>query len=353
MNALIVSGPGRAEIAEVDRPAPGPGQVLVRVKYCGICGTDYAIFSGGSSFVKNGQITYPIRIGHEWSGVVEKAGDGVTAFKPGDPVVGDDFVSCGECPACARGEYNDCENKFNVGTIHPWDGAFADFVVFPERHLYRVSDGISLELAALCEPLSIAYGAVRRLNIRQSTTVAVIGTGSIGMCAAALALQQGAGQVLLVGRNPLKLDIALRLGVTGAINIRETDAAEEILRRTGGKGADCVIECSGAETSLADAIEYAAVRAKVMMVGFFEQKIGNFDMDKAIFKELTLTGIMGEYGNTEAVLKIMAQSDLRLEPIITDCVPFSEVTNALAAEAAHRHATVKTIVRMGDQEAET
>lgn len=346
MKAYIIHHPEHASIEEIKIPEPQDDQILIKIKYCGICGTDIAIYSGSSSFVKNGLIKYPIRIGHEWSGVVEQVGKGVARFSPGDRVIGDNFVSCGTCDACRKKDYNNCINKYSVGTINCWNGALAEYMVMPERHVYKISDCVSLKQAALSEPLSVAYGAIRRFAFTPETKVAVIGTGSIGMCAAALAKYKGAGQVYLIGRNAYKLNIAKKLGITGTINTSQTSLKEETQKLTGGKGFDCIIECSGVSQNILNSIDVIAHKGKIMLVGFYEENLNGLNIDYAVSKEITITGIMGEYGNIEAVNRIMGEYDLGLDPIITEEILFEDCDERLKNRLSYHNTSIKTMVHM-------
>ena len=347
MKAFQAIAPGSGTMTEITLPVLADDQVLIRVSYCGICGTDYDLFSGNSGFISNGQATYPIRLGHEWSGVVEKVGRSVTTLKPGDRVVGDNYVSCGVCPACQKKDYNNCTGRHHVGTINPcWPGAFAEYYIAPERHVYRLEDHVSLMEAALCEPLSVAYGGIKKMDIAADSVVVVIGTGSIGMSAAALALYKG-GQVYLVGRNADKLDVALKLGIQGVINSREGDIVEQLLALTGGRLADFVLECSGADQMVNASLELAAQKAKIAMIGFYSAAKLPVDVHALVSKEITMIGIMGEYGNLEAVSRIMAEKDLHLKEIITGVVPFAECGPAFMPDKPQ--SVIKTIVEINKE----
>lgn len=145
MKVLLNYGKYKGEIVELPIPKIKDDEVLVKISYCGICGTDQDLFSSNCSFAEDGLVTYPVRLGHEWSGVVEEVGSKVTEFKKGDKVVGDNAVACGACPACQKGNYENCEHMLNVGTIDPvYDGAFCEYYVVPARHLHKIPEGISL-----------------------------------------------------------------------------------------------------------------------------------------------------------------------------------------------------------------
>lgn len=346
MKAFVVHEPCKGAYDEVELPSLLDNQILIKIKYIGICGTDFAIYSGNSSFVKSGQITYPIRMGHEWSGIVEQVGKNVSRFKKGDRVIGDNFVGCGECEACKKQDYNYCSNKFNVGTIHAWDGGFADYIVMPEHHVYKVADHVSLKHAALCEPLSVAYGAIKKLDITSESKIAIIGTGSIGMCAAALALYKGSKHVYVIGRNDYKLQVGKKLGITGVINTCEESLVERTNAITNGKGFDYVVECSGVPCNIQACIDMICSKGKIILVGFYEARIDGLDMDAAVSKEVTITGIMGEFGNIEAVNQIMAERDLKLDPIITADVSFEECHQVFEDREKNRHICIKTMIHM-------
>ncbi len=348
MKTYQAIAPGKGAFCDCPTPTPTGDQVLARVCYCGICGTDYALFSGNSSFIRNRQATYPIRLGHEWSGVVAAVGPAVTRLRVGDRVVGDNYVSCGECPACLRKDYNFCTGRHHVGTIDPcWPGAFAEYFLAPERHVYRLGDNISLREAALCEPLSVAWGGVKKMNVTGDSVVAVIGTGSIGMAAAALARYRGAGSVYLIGRNRWKLERALQLGITGTICSEDGDAEAQLLALTGGRHADFVVECSGNPDTVSEALSLTAQKATVALIGFYEKKLDGLDIDRLVSHEVTLVGIMGEYGNLEAVSKIMAETDLHLSGLITDEVAFADCDAAF--HPADRRRVIKTLVTIGEE----
>lgn len=347
MKVFQAIAPNKGTFIEKQIPTPADDQVLVKVSYCGVCGTDFDLFSGNSSFVKNNQATYPIRLGHEWSGIVAQVGPKVTRFRAGDRVVGDNYVTCGECDACRAGDYNNCTGRKHVGTIDPcWPGAYAEYYLAPERHVYRLADHVSLMEATLCEPLSVAYGGIKKMHITPQSVVVVIGTGPIAMSAAALALNQG-GQVYVVGRNGFKLQIAEKLGVNGVINSTQGDITAALGAMTGGRLADYILECSGSPDMVNEMVRLAAPKAMAALIGFYNVQPREVDFSSIVAKEMTLVGIMGEYGNLEAVSKILAENDLKLNHIITGVVPFDNCVSALMPENPRQ--VVKTIVKIAGE----
>ena len=343
MKALIVKSPGTAVFEEVPTPVPQDDQLLVKVVRAGICGTDNAIYTGNSSFVRSGLIKYPVRIGHEWSGVVERVGKAVTRFKPGDRVVSDNGVSCGNCPACREQRYGECSNGQAVGTVNCWDGCFADYILMPERHVYPIADHVSFEMAALAEPLSVANDGFRNVRLHAGSIIAVIGTGPIGMSAVALAKYYGAGKIIMVGRRENKLAVAAAVGATDTVNATKTDAAEAVRAISGGRGADLALEISGSEAGLVSAINMTAPNGIISVIGFYEKDVC-LPIDRLVVSAINLQSATGAYGNLEAVANIMGQYDLALEPVITHRVRFDDCIEYLKNEEKYHNDKIKVMV---------
>lgn len=332
MESILTEGYGKGKIIEIPIPEAKGDRVLVKVCYCGICGTDQDLFSSDCSFAEDGLVSYPLRPGHEWSGIVEEVGELVTDFKPGDRVVGDNGVSCEKCEKCLKGEYEKCSHLLNVGTIDPiYPGAFAEYFLVPARHLHKIPEGISLKEASLSEPLSVAYGGIKHMNITDKSVVAVIGTGCIGMAAVVLAKALGAKRVVMIGRNPKKLSCAQELGAT-IINSRECDPVKAIYDLTNGTGADFVLECSGARETFKQAIEMAAFRATIALIGFYASKENDVNIDMIVSKALSMFGVMGAVGDMAGALKILEEHKPSLLPIITDELPLDDALKGFKRE---------------------
>lgn len=324
MKVFLSEGYGKGGIVNMPVPQVTENTVLVKVCYCGICGTDQDLFSSQCSFAENGEVTYPVRLGHEWSGIVEAVGNCVTEFKKGDRVVGDNAITCGVCEACQKGDYPNCHHMLNVGTIDPiYDGAFSEYYIIPKHHLHKIPEGISLKAASLAEPLSVAYGGIKRMNINEHSVVAVIGTGCIGMSAVVLAKCLGAKSVVMIGKSCKKLEVAKKLGAE-VINIEECNVVEEINRITNGNGADFVLECSGAVGTYKQAIEIAAFWGTIALIGFYDNRENDVNIDSIVSKALTMFGVMGEMDNMTGALAVLDKYKPDLAPIITNELTFDD-----------------------------
>ena len=344
MKALVVKGPYNAEFVDVETPKAKDDLVLVKVVKAGICATDISIYTGESSFVKSGQIKYPVRIGHEWTGVVEEVGENVKSFKKGDRVVSESGVSCGKCAACAVGKYSECMEIRSVGTVNAWDGCFAEYMLMPERHLYHLADSISDDSAALIEPTGIAYAAFDNININKDTVVAVAGTGAIGMASVWIAKCLGAGKVIMIGRRDNKLEKAKSVGATHLINNTKCDAIAEIRDLTNGKGADLIIETTGSEALLKDAVNMVANGGTISIISFYEKNLNDFPMDEVVLRHITIKGVAGSFGAPGEVCKMMEKCDDDPEGIITHRIKFDEIINFFENVKEFKEELIKVMV---------
>lgn len=348
MKALTVVSPNNLQYIDVPVPEIEDNQLLIKVKRAGICATDFSIYTGESSFVKSGQIKYPIRFGHEWSGEVVRVGKSVSKFKPGDRVYSDNGISCGKCEACKRGDYAACPNIRSVGTVNCWDGCFAEYMVIPEYHVYPIPDSVSYDEAAMIEPASIAYDAFIGTNLNKDSVVAVVGTGAIGMAAVWLAKFFGAGKVIMIGRQDQKLEISKKLGADLVINNTKTDSIKSINEITASKGADLIIETSGSEKALKDAMSSVCKYGRISIVSFYERNLNDMPIDRMVLNCVSIVGAAGRFGNPAAVCEIMMQNPVKLTAAISHYVDFDECTDAFVNEEKYHKEKIKVIVKFDD-----
>ncbi len=326
MKAISITAPEKIEIIDVPIPELADDELLIKVAYSGICGTDIGIYGGGLSFVKSGLIKYPVRIGHEFSGVVEKVGKNVTKFKPGDRVITDNGVSCRHCKACKEGRNIECENMRSLGTVNCWEGSFAEYVKMPEIHTYHLPDSISLEEAAVIEPVTISQVSLMNAEaLEPGKTVLVIGTGPIGLATANLAVSYGAKKVYIAGRKENKLDIARAYGAE-AINVTETNLVEYIEKV--GK-VDACIETSGAIGCIEEACKCTKKHGTVALAGFYERTLDNFPIDDFVLSEVKLVGVEGKW-IAQDIINLMVSGKLDLKPLITHRFSFEEAPQVIA-----------------------
>jgi L-iditol 2-dehydrogenase len=347
MKATSVIKPGLLLTEEVPLPEIGPKEVLCKVAYCGICGTDMAILSGELSFVEDGLITYPCRIGHEWSGVVEKVGALVKGFKPGDRVVSDNGVACGDCGPCMEGNYACCENSRAVGTVNCWPGGFAEYMVMPFRHLYKLPDNVSLEEAAMIEPSMIAFNGLKSSGVGPGCTVLIVGTGPIGLAAINIAKAMGPSKILLSGRRDAKLEVGRKMGAQVTINTKKENFREKVMEATGGKGVNAVVETSGNIEVLNEVIDIIKPGGTLALIGFYEAELNNFKIDKVTLGMINIKGIAGSNSIAPKIIDLMANRQIDLRPLITAVYPYERINEAFDEVKENKDTRVKVLVKMG------
>ncbi|MFH0795836.1 MAG: zinc-binding dehydrogenase [Candidatus Omnitrophota bacterium] len=346
MKAARIFGVNDIRIVEVPVPELGSHDVLCRVVKVGVCGTDYSIYTGTLSFIKTGAIKFPMTPGHEWSGIVEKSGSAVENFKTGDRVVGDTMVSCGVCYDCLVGAYSHCKKGRAVGTIYTWDGAYAEYIMMPDRHLFHLPDPVSFDNGAMVEPAATALYSVTRANVKIADTVLVHGTGPIGIMAAKLAKLCGAVKVIITGRKEFKLQKALALGADFAINTTRENLAENVREYAGPGGVDKVIEASGSTQLFTESLGLVKPGGIISIVAFYEKELERFDLDKFVMSDLTIRAVPGSLGMYGPILKLMASGTIDFTPLITGRYPFGEVEQALQDMGTKNDTRIKIMLEM-------
>lgn len=348
MKRLTVFGAGHIGFEDVEEPPLRPFDVRMRVRYCGVCGTDLGIYSGDCGLVREGLIHYPKRIGHEWSGVVEQVGGQVTELKPGDRVISLNSSICGECPAClAGGGVQECQNSQAIGTTGTTPGAFAETMTLPARVVYRLPDSVALDEAALIEPASIAYNGLLHFDFSGRPTLVVIGTGAIGLAAVPLAKQLGAGRVILAGRKDGKLAVGRSMGADVIVNTTRESLTEVVLRETDGLGAETVLEASGAVRCLLDSVNFVRTRGCITSVAFYEQPLDGLNIDSLVMRGVALCGMYGHSGVVEALLELLAEGRLNLRPLITHVYPFEEAPEVFRTAREKNETKIKLLIEIG------
>jgi threonine dehydrogenase-like Zn-dependent dehydrogenase len=223
MRAFVVEAPGRGSVVQVPRPDPGHGEAVVAVRRVGVCGTDAEFFRGTQPYLASGAAHYPIRLGHEWSGVVCRIGPGVDPTWLGARVTGDTMLGCGHCTFCGTGRQHVCPDRFEIGVRGGWPGALADELPVPVRALHRLPDTMSYQVGALVEPASMALRAVEAVAAKPDDRILVWGLGAIGLLAVGFAAAAGA-RVHAVGRGQSGVELARQLGAQMVTVDRPTGA---------------------------------------------------------------------------------------------------------------------------------
>ena len=329
MMAMRLYGPNDMRYERVPVPELGPGDVRVKMAYCGICGTDEEFYFGTSSFWADGLIHTPMTLGHECSGIIDWVGEGVTQVKVGDKVVLDPVVACGQCTACKFGNRQECPDTRCVGTINSIDGGYAEYVVIPERGVFLLPDNVSMKNGALIEPLSIALYTVERAAIAIGDTVLIAGTGAIGLGAIPFVRAKGAKTIIVMGRQDYKLAVAKEMGADITVNIGSASVREAVQSATHGKGVNCIIEATGSAEILQNLLELVAYDARVSIPSFYGAKLGQFPIDHLVLKNVSMQFVFSNADTYPRVIRMLESKKLDPSCLITHYYALKDAVQAL------------------------
>ena len=331
MRALVHTAPLQFNLRDVPEPTPNDEEVLVRVKACGICGSDVHGYTG-----KTGRRIPPIIMGHEAAGVVEAVGRNVQNVTAGERITFDSTVYCNQCSACRQGRVNLCQNRKILGVSTPAfrrDGAMAEYVVVPWWITYRLPDAVSFEEAALIEPASVSLHAARITPIDVNDVVVVVGAGQIGLFAIQAVRVKGAGTIIALDMREERLTLARQLGADVTINPGTTNVAAEMRRAVGHPDADAVLEAVGTEASVQLAMDLTKLGGHVTLIGNVTPRV-QVNLQDIVSRELTLRGSCAIAGEYRACLDMMAAGRIQAKPLISRIVPLAE--GQAAFDALHR-----------------
>jgi L-iditol 2-dehydrogenase len=341
MKALILKAYNCLEYEEVPDPQVAPDEVLLRVKACGICGSDVHGIDGST-----GRRIPPIIMGHEAAGIIAQVGAAVPEWKVGDRVTFDITLHCGTCYFCRRGMFNLCKQRRIVGVSTPGfrvHGAFAEYVVVPHRVLYRLPDNLSFEHAAMMEPLSVAAHAIQLTSITLYDTAVVIGAGVIGLLLVQLLRLAGCGQIIAVDVERDRLQRALALGADVVLLSDPDNLPAEVRQRTEGRGADVAFEAVGLTQTVQMAVESVREGGTVTLIGNLSPAV-ELPLQKVVTRQLKLIGSTNAAGESEACLRMLASKAVRVDPLISAIAPLSEGTAWFRRLYAREPGLIKVIL---------
>ncbi|MCB9451084.1 MAG: alcohol dehydrogenase catalytic domain-containing protein [Anaerolineaceae bacterium] len=329
MKQAVMTAPGKIEFTNVERPTPKADEVILQTKRIGVCGSDIHVYHGLHPYTG-----YPVVQGHEVGGVVAAVGANVTHVKVGDKITFMPQVTCGECYPCKHGMYHICESLKVMG--FQTGGAAQEFFALPADTVLKLPDTMSLDQAAMIEPIAVTVHALSRGGGAEGKRVIVLGAGAIGNLTAQVAKASGAQAVMITDLSDYKLAKARECGIEHAVNPNRENLGEAIARAFGPDKADLILECVGVEATMTDAIQYARKGSTIVVVGVFGKK-AQVDLGLVQDRELTLTGtLMYQRADYERAIELVASGKMHLDAMITHRFPFDQYLDAYhAIEAAH------------------
>ncbi len=321
MKSLLLSEYNHLEIADLPLPEIGPGEVLVRVEACGICGSDVHGYDGSS-----GRRIPPLVMGHEAAGTVAATATDVRGFAKGDRVTFDSTVYCGACAYCGRGEFNLCDHRQVIGVScgeYRRYGAFAEYVVVPRRILYRLPERISFAEAAMLEATSVALHAVRVSEAAGSETALVVGAGMIGLLTLQAARAAGFAHVFIADVDATRLILARQVGADAALHCSGAELVAQVMKLTGGQGVDCAFEAVGINETVNASIDSVRKGGAVTLIGNISPEV-TLPLQKVVTRQLRLQGSCASSGEYPQAIELIANGKIQVSPLITAVAPLEE-----------------------------
>ena len=334
MRSIHVTTPGEVDVVEVEDPRPRPGEALLRVRYAGICGSDVQTFRGTQPFA-----SYPRVPGHEFSAEILEINGSSEDLAVGDVVTGVPYFQDGTCYSCRRGLINACERNETMG-VHR-DGAFQELITMPLERLHRAR-GVDPRDLAIVEPFSIGYHAVLRADVAEGERVLVLGAGAIGLLTMIAARTRGA-EVWIADVVASRLEAATTLGAAGTVDLAQETVDSVVQAATGGDGFDVVFEATGLPVSFLNAIEAAAVGARLVLSGNGTREV-TLNQSALIKKELDVLGSRNSRGVFETLIDLLERGVVDVSPLRTKIVPLTEAKQALEDAAAGATDDIKVLI---------
>lgn len=348
MRAAVTRAWNDIQLEQVPVPELEPGEVLVRVGACGICGTDLKIVSG--VYKGSWPPALPFIQGHEWGGTVAALGQGVTGLQVGDRVAAENHKGCGSCPMCRQGRYNLCEVARTKGKAyklygHSAPGAFAEYAARPAALLHKIPDNVSFEESTIINQGALGLHAIRRCRIDPGDTVAVIGPGLVGMITLQLAKAVGATGVIVVGRGP-RLDLARELGADEVVDYTASDTVEAIRALTGGRGVDCAFECAGTPAAVVAAVNCVRRGGRVALVGLTGGKAIELNTDRIALDEIDLFGVRSSPNAYPELIKLIAAGKINVRKLVSRTYPLEQINEAFEAFRNREGGAIRMVIKI-------
>lgn len=343
MKVAVMEGIGKMGYEERPIPQTGPDEVLVKLEYVGICGSDIHYYETGA--IGDYVVEPPFVLGHEPGGVVVEVGSNVTHLAVGDRVALEPGKTCGRCEFCRTGRYNLCPDVVFFATP-PVDGVFQEYVAHEAALCFKLPENVSTLEGALIEPLAVGFHAANQGGAHAGQTAVVLGAGCIGLVSMMALKAEGVSRVIVVDIMPKRLEKALELGADAVVNGAEEDAVEAVMRLTGGAGADLAIETAGTEVTTRQAIRLVKKGSTIVLVGYSKTGEMTLPMSLVLDKELTFKTVFRYRHIYPMAIDAVAAGKVNLKGIVTDVFGFDDMQEAMDRSVTDKANIVKAVVRI-------
>lgn len=340
--AAYMTAVKQMEIRELPMPEAGADEIVLKVEYVGVCGSDAHFFESGMR--KGKAFDLPFILGHECAGTIVQTGDHVTGLRVGDRVCFEPQITCGTCVYCKSGHYNMCPDV-RFPSVPPYDGMLRDYVAIPSHLAYRLPDNVSTMEGALIEPLAVGLSAASRGDVSLGQNVVILGGGCIGLLTMMACKARGAGKVILCDLFAKRLEKALELGADAVINAKEEDVQARVLELTGGVGADVVFETAGNPRTAAQTSDLVRRCGIVVMVGNINGETPYRFMD-LMYKEGEIRTIYRYRNNFATALQAVSTGSIDVKKIVSHQFDFQDVQAAFENSLYNRQDVIKAVIKL-------
>ena len=344
MKSIVLTGLSRIEIS--DRPVPeieNPGDVLIRMRSVGVCGSDIHYYRTGR--IGSQVVQFPFVLGHEGAGVIEKTGSGVTALKPGDRVAIDPAMPCHNCDQCRDGRPHTCRNLRFLGCPGQAEGCLSEYIVMPASSCIVLPENVTLDQGALSEPLSIGLYTVRSAGDIKGKSVGILGSGPIGLSVLQSAVAAGAGEVYVTDKIDERLAVASGMGAAWAGNIDTTDVVSDILERK-PEQLSVVFECCGQQEAADQAVQLLKPGGTLMIIGIPEFERWTFGSDDMRRKEISIRNIRRQNESVNDTIQMIASGIIQPDRMQTHNFTLDETAEAFEMVAGYRDGVIKAMIHI-------
>ncbi|MBL7140073.1 MAG: NAD(P)-dependent alcohol dehydrogenase [Planctomycetes bacterium] len=341
MKALVLHAVRDLRVDEWPEPEAGPGQVKVRVRAVGVCGSDVHYYTHGR--IGDQVVREPMIVGHEGAGEIVDLGDGVTGLKVGQRVTLEPAHSCGQCEWCRTGKPNVCPNVKFCSTP-PNNGLMCEFAVLSAEQCIPIPDALSFEEAAMLEPLQVSVHAANLVGVVPGETAAVVGAGCIGLGCMEMARAGGASRIIVTDKLGYRLDLARDLGADETVNVSEEDPADAVLRLTDGRGANLVFECTNKAAGAPQAYDLAGIGGRVCLVGIPEEDEICVDSHRPRRKELRVQYVRRSRHAAHQAITLVANGQVDVARWVTHRVGLAEAKKAFEMVSKYADGVLKAVV---------
>lgn len=341
--AAFMTGLNKLEIRDIEFPVPNDNEVIIKMEYVGICGSDVHYLEHGKigDFVVDGDFI----LGHECAGTVVEIGKGVQNLKVGDRVALEPGCTCGQCEFCKSGKYNLCPDVKFLATP-PYHGCLMNYIAFPENMAFKLPDSISTKEGALIEPLAVGMHAANMGDVKLGDSVVILGSGSIGLVTLLACKAHGATDITVIDIIPKRLEYAKKMGATRVINALETDVTAEIDKITGNKGVDVVIETAGSDKTISQTPYMVKNGGCVVLVGMAPKDIIEYNFAKIMAKEAQIKSIFRYRNIYPQAINAIDKGIINISDIISNEFDFEDVAKAFDFVINNKQDVVKAVIKI-------